>query len=354
MKEIKVALAGCGGVAKRYRRSYLGIAGARVVTVIDANSEVALEAAKELSGGEAHIGNPAATVMASTDFADALRSEVDVVVISTPNHLHCEQAVAALEAGKHVLLQKPMARTVAECEEILKARDAAGVRLGLYMNLLDQPLYRDLKRLVFEGYLGNVATFSARLAHRGGLGWGKTKENWRSSRERTGGGSFIQLGVHYQHLMRWLLDQHVLRVQAMGTSFACHQLEGDDLMMAQYLLSGRGLGEIQTSWCCEEEHVSLLGTKGSFHYRDNRRVEFFSDMGPFEGEVLRFAGHGKLEVIESLTPPEWDDASNPYNQHRRFIEAIAAGQAPEVSGEEGLEDVRLVEECYRQVEGASK
>jgi hypothetical protein len=72
-------------------------------------------------------------------------------------------------------------------------------------------------------------------------------------------------------------------------------------MLAQYALSGGGLGESQTSWCCQEEHVSLLGTRGSIHYRENRRVEFIADTGPFEGEVLKLKGDGSSEVIPDLS-----------------------------------------------------
>ena len=333
--EVRIALLGCGGVARRYRKSYLNIAGARVVATVDANIEDARAAAAELGAARS-----------STDITDTLADDIDAVVISTPNHLHEQHAVAVLSAGKHVLLQKPMARTVAECDAILQARNLSRMTLALYMNLLDHPLFRDLKQLVAGGYLGRIALFSARLAHRGGLSWGGVGQNWRASRSQTGGGSFIQLGVHYQHLMRWLLDQSIVKHQAMGTNFACPQLEGDDLMLVQYQLSGGSLGEIQTSWCCQEEHVSLLGTKGAFHYRDNQRIEFFSELGPFEGEVLRFKGDGSMETIHSLLAPEWNDGINPYNQHRRFVESLLQQTAPEVSGEEGREDVRIVEEIY--------
>ncbi|MFN9299741.1 MAG: hypothetical protein ACK6DZ_18785, partial [Acidobacteriota bacterium] len=78
----------------------------------------------------------------------------------------------------------------------------------------------------------------------------------------------------------------------------------------------------------------------------------FSECGTFEGEVLRMLGDGSLETMPQLLAPEWDDAANRFNQHRRFVESVLAGEAPEVSGEEGLEDVRVVEECYAQVEGA--
>jgi predicted dehydrogenase len=332
---LNIALAGSGGVVRRYRRTYRNLPGVQVVATIDVNEAEARQAAAEL-GAE----------RASTNFADALRGDVDAVVISTPNHLHAEHAIAAFDAGKHVLLQKPMARTAAECDTILAAQKRSRRTLGIYMNLLDHPLFRDMRRMVAEGKLGEVALFSARLAHRGGLGWGGVGQNWRASRADTGGGSFIQLGVHYQHLMRWLLGQEVADVQAMATNFACPQLEGDDLMLAQYRLSKGSLGEIQTSWCCLEEHVSLLGTKGSIHYRDNRVVEYTAETGPFDGEFLHLKGDGSFERIENFLAPEWDDASNVYNQHRRFCEALQSGSTPEVTGEDAREDMRIVDACY--------
>jgi predicted dehydrogenase len=338
--DIRVALVGCGGVARRYRQAYRALDGVSVSVAIDVDAEQARAAAAETGAAKA-----------SQDFADALRPDVDAVVITTPNHLHCEQATRALAAGKHVLLQKPMARTASECDQILDAQRRSGATLGLYMNLLDHPLFHDLRRMIAGGFLGQVALFSARLAHRGGLQWGGVDQNWRASRERTGGGCFIQLGVHYQHLMRWLLGTSVLRVQALSANVACHHLEGDDLTLGQYQLSSGALGEIQTSWCTQEEHVSILGTKGSFHYRDNQRVECFSESGPFNGEMLHLRGDGSTEILEPCVSPEWGDTSNPYNQHRRFFEDLRAGRQPEVTGEQGREDVRLVEACYNSAAG---
>ena len=332
---IRIALAGCGGVARKYRAAYRDIPGVSVQVAIDVN---ALEAAAARTETNA--------LQASTDFTAALAEDIDAVVISTPNHLHCEQAVAALKTGKHVLLQKPMAPSTAECDEILGAQRSSGATLGIYMNLLDHPLFRDMERMVQEGFLGKVVLYSARLAHRGGLQWGGIERNWRASSVRTGGGSFIQLGVHYQFLMRLLLKAEVVKVQALSRNLACPHIEGDDLTLAQYELSSGALGEIQTSWCCQEEHISILGTKGSIHYRDLRRIEYSGEGGSFDGEVLHLKGDGSPEVLEDCLSPEWGDASNQYNQHRRFVEALRKGRPPDVSGIEGREDVRLVELCY--------
>jgi predicted dehydrogenase len=325
-------------VARRYRKTYAHLNGAKVVVAVDIDEAEAKLAAAET--GAARI---------ATKLSDALGEDVDAVVITTPNHLHCEQAIAALSSGKHVLLQKPMARTAAECDDILSAAKVSGKTLGIYMNLLDHPLFHDLRRMVSSGYLGRIGLISARLAHRGGLGWKGGEVNWRSSREKTGGGSFVQLAVHYEHLVRWLLGDRVVRVQAFAKNLACPQLEGDDLALAHLELASGAYADLQTSWCVEEEHFSIMGTHGSIHYRDNRCVEFTGEGGPFEGHSLRLAGAGKREIVDPLLAPEWDDANNPFNQHRRFIEALHGGAAPDVTGEDGRDGVRAVEACYRSV-----
>lgn len=334
--EIKVALVGCGGVVRNYRKAYAQLPGVRVVVAMDTDEAEARQAAMETNAEKSSI-----------NFADALAPEVDAVVISTPNFLHQEQAVAAFEAGKHVLLQKPMARTVAECDAILAAAEKSGRTLGVYMNLLDHPLYRDMRTMVQSGYLGTIGLVSARLAHRGGLAWQPSEKLWRASRDKTGGGSYVQLGVHYQHLLRWMLDDRVTRVQAFMQNRACPHLEGDDLALTHFELASGAYAEVQTSWCVQEEHFSLLGTRGSIHYRDNWRVEFIGEGGPFAGEVLQLKGDGKPEEIAPLLPPAWDDAANPFNQHRSFFAALREGRTPEVTGKDGREDVRIMEACHQ-------
>lgn len=334
--EINVALVGCGGVVRNYRKAYAQLPGVHVVVAMDTDEAEARQAAMETNAEKS-----------STNFADALAPEVGAVVISTPNFLHLEQAVAAFEAGKHVLLQKPMARTVAECDAILAAAEKAGRTLGVYMNLLDHPLYRDMRRMAQTGYLGTIGLVSARLAHRGGLAWQPSEKLWRASRDKTGGGSFVQLGVHYQHLLRWMLDDRVTRVQAFMQNRACPHLEGDDLALVHFELASGAYAEVQTSWCVQEEHFSLLGTRGSIHYRDNRRVEFIGEGGTFAGEALQLKGDGTLEEIAPLLPPAWDDAANPFNQHRSFFAALREGRTPEVTGADGREDVRIMEACHQ-------
>ena len=135
-----IALIGCGGVATHYCHRYTRIPGARLALLVDTNADAAEKAAKEL--GVAHW---------STDFVEALAPGIDIVDISTPNHLHATQATAAMKAGKHVLLQKPIASSVEEARAIVETARKTNMRAGMYMSLFDNPLIYDLKNLIASG-----------------------------------------------------------------------------------------------------------------------------------------------------------------------------------------------------------
>jgi len=84
-------------------------------------------------------------------------------------------------------------------------------------------------------------------------------------------------------------------------------------------------------------------------HRDNRRVEFSGEGGPFKREVLDWQGDGKPEEIALLLllPPAWDDAANPFNQHRRYFAALHEGCAPQFTGADGREEMRILEACQQ-------
>src|SRR4030095_1025719 len=114
MHKQRIAFVGCGGIAGHYLRVYRDLEWVQVVVCVDPNRERAESAAAFLASGDS--GKPAPLI--ADDFAAALAADVETVVINTPNHLHREQAVAGLNAGKHVLLQKPAAATLQDAEEI--------------------------------------------------------------------------------------------------------------------------------------------------------------------------------------------------------------------------------------------
>ncbi|HEV2447091.1 MAG TPA: Gfo/Idh/MocA family oxidoreductase, partial [Candidatus Sulfopaludibacter sp.] len=339
---LKVAMVGCGGMAAHYLAVYHDLDWVRAVSCVDTNADNAWRAAEIL-------GCPAAS-----DFSAALAPEVDVVVISTPNSAHRVQAVAAIEAGKHVLLQKPVAATLADAKAIAAAAVQSNRTVGLYMSYFDQPLIHDLRDMVRAGWLGGLVHGYARLMHKGGMMWSNEalagRPTWRGTLEGTGGGCFIQLAVHYIHIFEWISGARVVRASGFARNLHCPGLEGEDLACAVLELDSGAMVTLDTAWCAHGEELAVFGTLGRFEYRNSLLLSLASSAGPFRGRVVDYAGglteaFGGPQGIESrseVRPPAFCDIANPLNQHRAFLEAARDGQPAPVSMASGVHDMRVV------------
>jgi predicted dehydrogenase len=333
-------------MAAHYLGVYRDLDWVRVVSCVDIDLESASKAA-EMAGG-----------VATQDFAAALAGDVDAVIVSTPNWLHRPQAVAAIEAGKHVLLQKPVAATLADAEAIAAAAARSTRTVGLYMSYFDQPLVHDLRDMVAKGWLGDVVHCYARLMHKGGMMWSEEalrgNRTWRGSVEETGGGCFIQLAVHYIHIFEWISDAKVVRATGFTRNLHCPGLEGEDLAVAVLEMDSGAMVTLDTAWCANGEELSVHGTLGRFNYRDNLRLALASSAGAFEGRVARYSGgltpafggpQGEEQQME-VRPPAFGDISNPLNQHCAFLGAAREGRPAPVSIASGVHDMRVVAAVY--------
>jgi predicted dehydrogenase len=342
---INVSFVGCGGMAAHYVNVYRELDWVRLLSCIDVN----LESARRAAGSG---------VDATTDFCAALAPEVDAVIISTPNSAHREQAVAAIDAGKHVMLQKPVAANLADAQAIAAAAARSTRTVGLYMSYFDQPLVHDLRDMISTGRLGAVVHGYARLMHQGGRMWSdevlKGTPNWRASVRQTGGGCFIQLAVHYIHIFEWITGAKVVRAAAFTNRLHCPGLEGEDLASALLELDSGALITLDTAWCANGEELAVHGTLGRFHYRDSRWLAVASGAGPFRGRVVDYAGgltqafggpQGEERTME-VRPPAFGDPTNPLNQHRAFLEAARDGRPAPVSVASGVRDMSVVAAVY--------
>ncbi|MGE0128821.1 MAG: Gfo/Idh/MocA family protein [Blastocatellales bacterium] len=359
MSNLRVAFVGCGGIGDHYLRVYHKLDFVEVVTCVDSDTSRAERAASALGG------KPRAT----SDFNDALGSDVDAVVINTPNHLHREQAVAALEVNKHLLLQKPVAAKLADAEAIVEAAEHArqrGVISGLYLSYFDQPLMHDLREMICRGWFGGVAHLYARLMHRGGLSLSQQvlngQLNWRASIEQTGGGCFIQLAVHYVHLFKWMMGARVERVMAMAKNQHCPGVEGEDIACAILEFSNGALATIDMAWNTAGEQLSIHGTRGTCEYIGNQTLMLDSLEGDFTGRVVNYTGRSAqaspsapgaaaTQQVTTVIAPPLGDWGNHFNQHRMFLEAVRDGSESFVSIESGVDDLRVVNAVYESARG---
>jgi predicted dehydrogenase len=347
--QLKVAFVGCGEIAPYYLPVYRDLDFVRVVVCIDTDLEKAKQSAASLPGH-----SPAAT----HDFQAALGPDIDTVIINTPNFVHRAQAEAALRADKNVLLQKPLASSLADGDAIVAAARQSRRTNGLYMSYFDQPLFHDLRGMVSAGGLGDVVHFYARLMHRHGMRWSRAAldghPTWRGVVAQTGGGCFIQLAVHYVHMIEWIAAAKAVRVSGITGKLHCHGLEGEDIAVAILELDSGALVTLDTAWCALGEQFSIHGTLGSVQYRDNRSLAIWSAAGPYRGRVVEYSA-ARADTLEGprgqtqeqiIVPPAMGDASNPLNQHRAFLEAARDGRPAFVSIESGLHDLQVVMAVY--------
>jgi predicted dehydrogenase len=186
---VRTAVVGCGLIGRRRAREAASAARSRCVVVVDTVENAARDVA-EATGAEA-----------TDDWRIAVaRSDVDAVVVATPNGLLCEIAESALRQGKHVLVEKPMGRNVVEAERMRAAARSAGCLLKVGFNHRYHPAIAEAQRVCQRGEIGPIINLRCRYGHGARPGY---EREWRGSRELAGGGELTDQGVHVADLVHW-------------------------------------------------------------------------------------------------------------------------------------------------------
>ena len=176
--------------------------------------------------------------------------EIDLVVLGLPNDLHCEAVLAAAEAGKHIVLEKPMAPSLAECDRMIQACRTAGVKLMYAEELCFAPKYVRLKQLVDDGAIGKPYLLKQAEKHDG------PHSEWFYKVERSGGGVTMDMGCHAVEFFRWMLSgpdcknrPKAKSVYAqMGTYVHGDKTRGDDDAIIIVEFEGGVVGMAEESW----------------------------------------------------------------------------------------------------------
>lgn len=247
---------------------------------------------------------------------------IDAVLVATPNDLHLEQVLATAAAGKHVLVEKPMALDGGQCRQMIEACQQAGVRLGVGFQLRHHPVHREIARLVRAGALGEIVLLRAEW-HTAYGPW----RNWRADPARAGSDVLGAVGVHVFDLLCALADAEVVDVSALvdrdpqtgmeQTLAASLRFAGG--IIAQGSVTRRARGPLAS--------IHVLGTEGAATGAGTL------GMAP-TGRLL--VTHG--DTTEDRTLPVPDLYAT---QFEAFAQAVAAGHDPDASGTDGLRSVLL-------------
>src|SRR4051794_40692195 len=184
---MKLAIVGCGLIGRK-RAAALGEH--RLVACADAVPSLADRLAAQHPG-----------CLATSDYRQAIeRPDVDAVVVSTTNDVLTTAAIAAVEAGKHVLVEEPSARNAPEVRPLLAAAERQGVVVKVGFNHRFHPSFQKARQIFDDGELGELLYIRARYGHGGRLGY---EREWRANPKIAGGGEMLDQGVHLIDLARW-------------------------------------------------------------------------------------------------------------------------------------------------------
>ncbi len=313
---LRIALFGAGWIAERHAHAVRETPGAELVAAANWR-EPSLRALAE------RHGIPRTT----TDWASLARDPaVDAVVIGTPNALHAPQAIACLEAGKHVLVEKPMAVSGAEAERMIAAADAARGRLMVAHCWRFHPEVRALRDRIAAGRLGEVVKTRGYGAH---AAWGPS--GWFTDPALAGGGALADMGVHAIDTARFLLgDPQPERVcAAVGTRYGASAVDDDAILLIGWSNGTNSI--VEAGWW--QPHL-----------------------GGLEADTEVYGTHGYARVWDAPAGLVEDEEHCPQSMYTAqmgaFVEAVREGRQPRPDARDGAVVVRVIERAYAAAEAA--
>jgi UDP-N-acetyl-2-amino-2-deoxyglucuronate dehydrogenase len=251
-KKFRIALIGCGRISKNHFEAIDQIDGLELVAVCDSDSARAEQAGKQW--GVPHY----------TSYEKMLKeSKADIITIATPSGLHAEQGIEAANAGKHVVMEKPMAISLTGADSLVHACDKAGVQLFVVKQNRLNPPVQLLKSAVDRNRFGRIYMASCTVH------WARPQEYydqapWRGTWEFDGG-AFMNQASHYVDLIQWLMGP-VESVMAKTATLA-RRIETEDSGIAILKFRSGALGSIEVTMLAYprnlEGSITILGEKGS-------------------------------------------------------------------------------------------
>ncbi len=267
-----------------------------------------------------------------TDYRTMLEiDELDVVVLGLPNDLHCEVTRAAAAAGKHVIVEKPLAPSLAECDAMIAACRQAGVKLMYAEELCFAPKYVRLKQLADEGALGDVFLVKQSEKHDG------PHAAWFWDVERSGGGVMLDMGCHGIEFARWILGKPRITAVYCDLKLNMHadKTRADDTSIVIVDFEGGATAYIEESWAKlggMDDRAEVYGTQG-VAYADllqGSSIQTYSTSG--YGYAVEKAGDTKGWSF-TIYEEAWNYGFPQEFQH--FIDCVERDLEPTETGEDG-------------------
>ncbi len=338
MEKLKVGFIGSGAIAQgQHMPAFAKLDNVEIAAVCDANEDSAKEAAKKFN--VPHV---------FTDYKSMLKlNGLDVIDICTPNYLHKQPAIDALESGRHVIVEKPIAMNAVEGAEMVEAAKKAGKKLCVIQNMRFVASSQCLKRFVDAGDMGEMYFAKVTAIRRRGIpGWGVFTQ-----KDKQGGGPLIDIGVHMLDLCLWLMG-HPKPISASGqcyTKFGTR--EGLVGLFGQWDPKIFTVEDFAVGFVRFENGATLV-LESSFAAnieRDVMSVQILGTEGGFESNPLRIYREERKTLVD-LTPVFLPNVNGHEAEIRQFVDAIVNDTEVPVPGEQALMTTKILDAIYQSSE----
>lgn len=331
----RFGIIGCGRIAPRHADSLAEMPEAELVMVCD------------LIENRAHHFAEKHGAKYCIDYHELLANpDIDIVNICTPSGMHASMAIDALRAGKHVIVEKPMAMSVSDADRMINTAKEMKRKLCIILQNRYNPPMQDFYQAVRAGKIGRILLGSVTVR------WYRPQEyyndGWHGTKSMDGG-ALMNQSIHHIDALQWLVGEPVQSVFAYIATLA-HQMEAEDVGVVTVRFANGALATIEGSTVTYpqnlEASVALFGEKGSLKVGGtalNRKV-FWKIAGEIEHEK-------ELLTREEVDPPSVYGASHRY-VIEDMIQAVTQDREPQTSGAEGRKSLLLVNAMYASAQNS--
>lgn len=327
-KKLNIALCGLGRYAGYLAEGLQEAKRCRLAGIVTGTPAKAVDWKKRYNIPDANIYN-------YQNF-DSIRAnkDIDVVYIVLPNTMHKEFAIRTARAGKHVIVEKPMAITVADCEAMIAACKKAGVQMAIGYRLHYEPYNMEMKRLGQEKVFGQVRLIEA------SLGYNTSDPNeWRLKKGLAGGGPLMNVGIYCVQASRYITGEESVSVTAQFGPVTDAQLfkEVEASVTWQAAFPSGAFANCSSTYNCGVDRLYASAEKGSFEM--SPAISY----GPFKGKT----SNGELNF------PEINQQAVQCDEIAKVL--LTGKQLPShIAGEEGLKDVKVMQAIYEAARTGKK
>lgn len=325
MKSIAFGIIGTGIIAKVHARSLKAIEGSHLAAVYNPHPGKAKAFAEEYN------------CKGFEDF-DSFFSSVDAVIVATPSGDHLEGALAAINAHKPVLVEKPLEVTHERADRIIRAAEENDVLLAGVFHSRFFELSGIIKRTIDSGRLGKIALADAYIK------WYRSQEYydsalWRGTWDKDGGGILMNQGIHAVDLLRWFMGS-VKSVGGIIRTIGHERIEVEDTAAATLEFENGALGVIEgttSSYPGYKKKIEIYGSEGSIVMEENYLTAWDMKNSTKEDEV----------IIEKFLNKRDEKEDGHMKELEAFAENIRSGTRPMIDGREARKAIELIEAIYK-------